>query len=182
EDDGPTAAFTDRRKRPTKTFAPIDLLDYIYGVLHSPNYREKYKEFLKIDFPRVPYPESAKEFWVFVELGGELRALHLMESPKLGKLITKFSVSGSNEVEKISFEPTTKGLGKVFISKDQYFDGVPEVAWSFYIGGYQPAQKWLKDRKGRVLTTDDVMHYQKIVVALTETARVMGEIEKVKKF
>ncbi|MBX3723163.1 MAG: N-6 DNA methylase [Turneriella sp.] len=182
EDDGPAAAFSDRRKRPTKTFAPIDLLDYIYGVLHSPNYREKYKEFLKIDFPRVPYPASAKEFWAFAELGGELRALHLMESPKLGKLITKFSVSGSNEVEKISFEPTTKGLGKVFINKDQYFDGVPEVAWSFYIGGYQPAQKWLKDRKGRVLTTDDVMHYQKIIVALSETGRIMAEVEKVKRF
>lgn len=150
EDDGASTALSDRRKRPTKSFAPIDLLDYIYGVLHSPNYREKYKEFLKIDFPRVPYPESAKAFWAFVELGGELRALHLMESPKLAKLITKFSVSGSNEVEKISFEPTAKGLGKVFINKDQYFDVVPEVAWSFYIGGYQPAQKWLKDRKGRV--------------------------------
>jgi|JI10StandDraft_1071094.scaffolds.fasta_scaffold41039_4 predicted helicase len=182
EDDGASAALSDRRKRPTKTFAPIDLLDYIYGVLHSPNYREKYKEFLKIDFPRVPYPTSAKEFWAFAELGGELRALHLMESPKLTKPITKFSVSGSNEVEKISFEPTAKGLGKVFINKDQFFDNVPEVAWSFYIGGYQPAQKWLKDRKGRTLTTDDVMHYQKIIVALTETARVMGEIEKVKKF
>ncbi|MBS0619365.1 MAG: N-6 DNA methylase [Spirochaetes bacterium] len=182
EDDGASAALSDRRKRPTKTFAPIDLLDYIYGVLHSPNYREKYKEFLKIDFPRVPYPESAKEFWAFAQFGGELRTLHLMESPKLAKPITKFSISGSNEVEKISFEPTTKGRGKVFINKDQYFDGVPEVAWSFYIGGYQPAQKWLKDRKGRTLTSDDAMHYQKIIVALTETARVMGEIEKVKRF
>jgi predicted helicase len=182
EDDGVAAALADRRKRPTKSFAPIDLLDYIYGVLHSPNYREKYKEFLKIDFPRVPYPESAKEFWAFAELGGELRALHLMQSPKLSKLITKFSVSGSNEVEKIIFEPTAKGVGKVFINKDQFFDGVPEVAWSFYIGGYQPAQKWLKDRKGRALSADDVLHYQKIVVALTETARVMGEIEKMKRF
>ncbi|WP_088653538.1 type ISP restriction/modification enzyme [Geofilum rhodophaeum] len=156
------------------TFAPIDILDYIYGVLHSPSYREKYKEFLKIDFPRVPYPKDADQFWKFVQLGGELRQIHLLESPIVEKRITTYPNSGTNEVEKPVYED-----GNVWINKEQYFDGVPEVAWSFYIGGYQPAQKWLKDRKGRVLNFEDILHYQKIIVALSETDRLMKEIDKI---
>jgi predicted helicase len=171
------------------SFAPIDLLDYIYAVLHSPTYRETYKEFLKIDFPRVPYPEDAEKFWKLVQLGGELRALHLMESPSLNDYITEYPVGGDNEVEKPRFEATAEsdlpgfenleGLGKVYINSEQYFDRVPELAWNFYIGGYQPAQKWLKDRKGRVLDFEDILHYQKIIKALAETDRVMGEIDGV---
>ncbi|OOG72229.1 type ISP restriction/modification enzyme [Algoriphagus sp. A40] len=172
-----------------QTFAPIDLLDYFYAVLHSPTYRETYKEFLKIDFPRVPYPTDAEQFWKLVALGGELRQLHLMESPKLSQFITQYPVGGENEVEKISFELSVDDnfskvsnfgkVGKVFINLDQYFDSVPEIAWNFYIGGYQPAQKWLKDRKGRILDFEDIMHYQRIIKALTETDRVMREIDGV---
>jgi predicted helicase len=162
-------------------FAPIDILDYIYAVLHSPTYREKYKEFLKIDFPRVPYPKDKETFWQLVKLGGELRQIHLLESPVVTKYITQYQVDGNNEVEKIRFvlSPLERGKGSVYINETQYFANVPEVAWNFYIGGYQPAQKWLKDRKGRKLEFEDILHYQKIIVALTETDRLMKEIDNV---
>lgn len=156
------------------SFAPIDLLDYIYAVLHSPKYRETYKEFLKIDFPRVPYPTDKEMFWKMVKLGREIRKLHLMESPLLDTLITRFPLNGSNEVEKI-----TRKENRVYINKTQYFDGISDLAWNFYIGGYQPLQKWLKDRKGRTLSDEDIIHYQKIAVALTETDRLMKEIDEV---
>ncbi|MFN8431526.1 MAG: type ISP restriction/modification enzyme [Spirosomataceae bacterium] len=155
-------------------FAPIDLLDYIYAVLHSPAYREKYKEFLKIDFPRVPYPEDTGKFWQLVKLGGEIRQLHLLESAAVNKFITKYPVDGSNVVIKPVYKE-----GKVYINDTQYFDLVPITAWEFYIGGYQPAQKWLKDRKDRELSFEDIQHYQKIIVALTETDRLMKEIDLV---
>ena len=155
-------------------FSPINLLDYIYAFVYSPSYREKYKEFLKIDFPRVPYPENTEIFWQLVKLGGELRQIHLLESSVVDHFITKFPIGGNNLVKKI-----THDLGKVWINDTQFFDCVPEIAWNFYIGGYQPAQKWLKDRKGRELTFDDICHYQKIIVALSETDRIMKEIDKV---
>ncbi len=155
-------------------FAPIDLLDYIYAVLHSPAYREKYKEFLKIDFPRVPYPEDAGKFWQLVKLGGEIRQLHLLESAAVNKFITKYPIDGSNVVIKPVYKE-----GKVYINDTQYFENVPQIAWEFYIGGYQPAQKWLKDRKDRELSFEDIQHYQKIIVALTETDRLMKEIDLV---
>jgi len=122
---------------------PEDIFDYIYAVLHSPSYREKYKEFLKIDFPRVPYPEDKKQFERLVALGRELREIHLLESLKVSEFITTYPVSGSDTVEKISYKN-----GNVYINSEQYFGNVPEATWNFYIGGYQPAQKWLKDRKG----------------------------------
>ncbi len=140
--------------------------------MHSPSYRAKYKEFLKIDFPRVPYPKDKETFWKLVKLGGELRQIHLLESPVVEKFITTYPNDGTNQVVKLTYED-----GKVRINEQQYFDHVPSVAWNFYIGGYQPAQKWLKDRKGRTLSFDDIMHYQKIIVALTETDRIMKEID-----
>jgi predicted helicase len=157
-----------------QSFAPIDLLDYIYAVLHSPTYREKYKEFLKIDFPRVPAPPEKDTFWKLVKLGSELRQIHLLESSIIEKYITQYPEDGDNIVTK----PIYKN-GNVYINEGQYFANVPEVAWNFYIGGYQPAQKWLKDRKGRELNYDDILHYQKIVVALSETDRIMKEIDKI---
>ena len=150
--------------------SPEDILDYIYAVLHSPSYREKYKEFLKIDFPRVPIPSQA-EFDRLVPLGRELRELHLMKSPSIDDYATTYPVAGSDEVEKISYED-----GKVWINSMQYFGNVPETAWNFYIGGYQPAQKWLKDRKGRILSDEDLDHYQRIIRILLETDRIMKEI------
>lgn len=154
--------------------APIDILDYIYAVLHSPTYREKYKEFLKIDFPRVPYPKDAATFWQLVKLGGQIRQIHLLESAIVEKYITGYPEDGDNVVVKPKYDN-----GKVFINDTQYFSNVPEVAWNFYIGGYQPAQKWLKDRKDRKLEFDDILHYQKIIVALSETDRLMKEIDAI---
>nr|WP_202594449.1 type ISP restriction/modification enzyme [Pedobacter glucosidilyticus] len=166
--------FTNEKETTENTFAPIDILDYIYAVLHSPTYREKYKEFLKIDFPRVPYPKDKNIFWQLVKLGGEIRQIHLLESSVVENYITQYPEDGDNVVAK----PTYKD-GKVFINENQYFDNVPQVAWEFYIGGYQPAQKWLKDRKDRKLEFDDILHYQKIIVALSETDRLMKEIDKI---
>ena len=166
--------FTSEKKPTKDTFAPIDILDYIYAVLHSPTYRKKYKEFLKIDFPRVPYPKDQTTFLQLVKLGGEIRQIHLLESPTVEKYITQYPVDGNNVVDK----PIYKS-GKVYINDTQYYDNVPEVAWNFYIGGYQPAQKWLKDRKSRELSFEDILHYQKIIVALTETDRLMKEIDKI---
>jgi predicted helicase len=166
--------FTNEKETTKDTFAPIDILDYIYAVLHSPTYREKYKEFLKIDFPRIPYPKDKDTFWKLVKLGGEIRQIHLLESPVVDKPISKYPETGTNIVGKPKYEN-----GKVIINETQYFEGVPEVAWNFYIGGYQPAQKWLKDRKDRELQVDDIRHYMKIIVALSETDRLMKEIDKI---
>jgi predicted helicase len=167
--------FTNEKETTKDTFAPIDILDYIYAVLHSPTYREKYKEFLKIDFPRVPYPKDQNTFWQLVKLGGEIRQIHLLESPIVEKYITQYPIDESNIVTKPKYQDS-----KVFINDTQYFANVPEVAWNFYIGGYQPAQKWLKDRKDRKLEIEDILHYQKIIVALTETDRLMKEIDTIK--
>ncbi|MCK9236418.1 MAG: hypothetical protein M0P09_08925, partial [Acholeplasmataceae bacterium] len=178
--------FTNEKETTENTFAPIDILDYIYAVLHPPTYREKYKEFLKIDFPRVPYPKDQDTFWQLVKLGGEIRQIHLLESPTVEQYITQYPIDGDNFVNrKITksspgYVADNETYGKVYINDHQYFDKVPLVAWEFYIGGYQPAQKWLKDRKGRKLEFDDILHYQKIIVALTETDRLMKEIEKLK--
>ncbi len=176
--------FTSEKETTKNTFAPIDLLDYIYGVLHSPNYRERYKEFLKIDFPRVPYPKDQQTFWQLVKLGGELRQIHLLESPTVNKPITSYPVDGNNRVENIKIMPIYESpvpgdYLRAFINSTQYFDQIPAVAWNFYIGGYQPAQKWLKDRKDRQLDFEDILHYQKIIVALTETDRLMKEIDQI---
>jgi len=167
-------SFTNEKETTTGTFAPIDLLDYIYAVLHSPTYREKYKEFLKIDFPRVPYPKDAATFKQLVALGSQIRQIHLLESPVVENYITQYPIDGDNVVTKPKYEN-----GKVFINDTQYFNNVPELAWNFFIGGYQPAQKWLKDRKERTLEFDDILHYQKIIVALFETDRLMKEIDKI---
>lgn len=180
--------FTTEKETTENTFAPIDLLDYIYAVLHSPIYREKYKEFLKIDFPRVPYPKDKDTFWQLIKLGGQIRQIHLLESPIVEQYITQYPIDGNNVVVKPRYEnsPPLEGcpqdgvvLGKVYINDTQYFANVPQIAWEFYIGGYQPAQKWLKDRKERTLEFDDILHYQKIIVALTETDRLMKEIDTI---
>jgi len=150
-------------------------------TVHSPTYRKRYAEFLKSDFPRIPYPQDVKTFDALAALGGEIRALHLLESPVLDKPVTTYPLGGGHEVKKPRWEDTDKKavLGKVWINEKQHFDKVPKIAWEFFIGGYQPAQKWLKDRKDRSLTTDDIRHWQKIIVALAETDRLMKEIDKI---
>ena len=153
---------------------PQDLFDYIYAVLHSPSYRERYKEFLKIDFPRIPYPTDWEKYRDLVEKGKELRLLHLMADLPSKTGVT-FPVAGSLQVDCYRWQDN-----RVYINAEQYFEGVPESAWNFYIGGYQPAQKWLKDRKGLTLSFEDIKHYGRIIYVLQQTERIMGEIELVK--
>ncbi|MFM2279286.1 MAG: hypothetical protein RLZZ444_1517, partial [Pseudomonadota bacterium] len=161
-------------RKPTGEARPdeVKVFDYIYGVLHCPAYRERYAEFLKIDFPRVPFPSSPEVFRKVSEAGEALRRLHLMEEAAIGETPYRFHGEGEGVVDRPAWE-----AGRVSINSEQYFEGVPELAWNFRIGGYQPAQKWLKDRKGRALTYDDVRHYQRIIKILTETDRIMREIE-----
>jgi predicted helicase len=169
--------YIEEKENRNDTFAPIDLLDYIYAILHSPSYRKRYKEFLKIDFPRIPYPEDCEQFERLAGLGEKLRKLHLMEgiagqARNDEKPLANFPIAGTNKIEKPEYDEN-----KVFINKNQYFDNVPLSAWEFYIGGYQPAQKWLKDRKGRTLDYNEIQHYQRIIAVLCETERIMGEID-----
>ncbi|MXO68975.1 N-6 DNA methylase [Altererythrobacter marinus] len=178
-DPADTAGPEDDFRAPTGDARPseIKVFDYIYGVLHSPDYRETFAEFLKIDFPRIPYPPSPEVFRHVSEKGEQLRRLHLMEPAAIGDTPYPFDGEGDNVVapRHPRFEK-----GRVYINgkgaEGQYFDGVPDISWGFYIGGYQPAQKWLKDRKGRALSWDDIGHYQKIVKILAETDRIMREI------
>lgn len=175
--------FTNEKESIEDTFAPIDILDYIYAALHSPNYREKYIELLKIDFPRIPYPKNKETFFQLAEQGSRLRQLHLMEAESLENFISTYPIAGSNEVKnKVNAKDweiydKDKQLGRIWINNNQYFEGIPLKVWEFYIGGYQPAQKWLKDRSGRTLSFDDILHYQKIIVALHETDRIMQAID-----
>ena len=150
---------------------PQDLFDYIYAVLHSPSYRERYKEFLKIDFPRIPYPTDWEKFRDLAEMGEELRQLHLMQDLP-NKTGVSFPVGGTMQIDCYRWADN-----RVYINAEQYFEGVPESAWNFFIGGYQPAQKWLKDRKGLTLSFEDVKHYQHIIYVLQQTERIMQEID-----
>jgi hypothetical protein len=145
----------------------------------------------------VPYPENAEQFCKLAELGGKLRCLHLLEEVEPQEGMANYPIAGSNEVEKPQFTlirhsdesqnsqiskeiaDQTRNDGRVYINDTQYFDKVPITAWNFYIGGYQPAQKWLKDRKGRMLNFEDIRHYQKLVRVLKETGEVMGGVDEV---
>lgn len=155
-----------------KELTPEDIFYYIYAVLHSPTYRKKYGEFLQFDFPRIPFVDDYEEFKKLAELGKELVELHLMRKRLSTKV--KFDVVGSNVVEKIKYEN-----GKVWINKEQYFDGVPEEIWDFYIGGYQVLDKWLKSRKNRKLESKDIEQFLQIVEIIKETIRLMNEIDQV---
>lgn len=154
-----------------RTTTPEELLAYIYAVLHSPRYRERYKEFLKIDFPRIPLPASESEFDRLAQIGQQLIDLHLMTDTQRWKCSTTFPEEGSQLIDLLKWKDN-----KVWINEKQYFGNVPEIVWNFFIGGYQPAQKWLKDRKGRTMSFDDIKHYLHIVHALTETIKLMQKL------
>lgn len=158
------------------TFGPEDIFNYVYAVFHSPTYRTRYAEFLKSDFPRLSLTSNKELFKALVSKGAELVSLHLMKSPKLNNYITRYPVAGSNSLEKVYYDENNQ---RVYLNKEQYFEGVPAEVWVFHIGGYQVCQKWLKDRKGRNLSYDDITHYQKIIVALKETIRLMAEIDEI---
>jgi len=171
--------FDDARAENSRSeFSAENLLDYIYAVLHTPSYRETFKEFLKIDFPKIPFNVSPDIFWQMVEQGTELRKLHLLESTEVSKNHPIFHGSGNNIVDKkIKFDDK-----KVWINESQYFDGVSDVAWNFYIGGYQPAQKYLKDRRGRELGFDEIQNYQKMIIALSHTDSIMKKLDDIISF
>ncbi|MBI3653275.1 MAG: N-6 DNA methylase [Acidobacteria bacterium] len=161
------------------TFAPEDVFNYMYAVFHSPTYRSRYAEFLKIDFPRLPLTANIALFRALCASGERLVALHLLES--FGASLTGYPIAGDNTVEEVRYNQDDEAdneTGRVWINKEQYFDGVPQAVWNFHIGGYQVCQKWLKDRKGRKLTYDDLTHYQRIVAALSETIGLMAEIDQ----
>ena len=153
---------------------PEDIFDYIYGVLHSPAYRTKFKEFLKVDFPRIPYPKDLGEFERFRDAGRVLRMTHLMKDsePPLSEARGRFPIAGDNIVEAVKW-----GNGRVYINDTQYFDNVPLSAWEQAIGGYRPAEKYLKDRKGRALSQDELKHYQRIILALAKTREIMDGLQ-----
>ncbi|MDB9411393.1 type ISP restriction/modification enzyme [Microcystis aeruginosa] len=155
-----------------KTFGPEDIFNYIYAVFHSPQYRQRYAEFLKIDFPRVPLTSNQELFWELVKKGDRLVQLHLMKAT--GKEISSYPVAGSNLVEQVKYNENKQ---QISINSDQYFAGIPPQIWNFYIGGYQVCQKWLKDRKGRHLSYDDLEHYQQIISILGESIAIMETID-----
>jgi predicted helicase len=148
----------------------------VYSVLHSHNYRTRYAGALRIEFPKIPIDCSEDLASRLFNLGGELVSLHLLESPILDKSIAIYRGSGGPAVEKVSYSCETVWLDK---SQTCGFQGVPEAIWNFHIGGYQVCEKWLKDRKGHTLSKEDIDHYQRIIVALSETIRIMAEIDKV---
>lgn len=161
-------------------FLPIDLLDYIYAVLHSTKYRETYHECLQDGFPSIPYPSSKDYFFKMATLGKQVRELHLLKTISRSDLITTYPVriqQNNNVVTQRLFKETSDGLGQIWINEKQYFDGVPSCAWQLYVSGYQPLDKWLKDRQGKQLTNDEVIHYQKIIVALSKQIGLMEKID-----
>ena len=158
------------------SFGPEDALHYIYAVLHSPEYRRRYADFLKSDFPRAPLTGSLELFAALVGLGERLASLHLMDLE--GDEKPAFPESGDFSVERVRYAPATdESSGRVYINRDQYFEGVSPETWGLTIGGYRPAEKWLKDRRRRTLTYDDIAHYQRMCAALAETPRLMARVD-----
>ena len=189
---------------------PEAIFDYIYAILHTPEYRAKYREFLKTDFPRIPYPKDGETFRRFAAIGAQLRTTHLMKDPMptLAERTAAFPVAGNNVVDSVRWElcncenvqlskcgngksgkcnsaldnvelhncTIAQSPGRVYINDTQYFDNVAQEDFAFFIGGYQPAQKWLKDRKGRTLSADDLLHYKRIILAMQRTGALMAEL------
>ena len=159
------------------SFGPEDSLHYIYAVLHSLEYRRRYADFLKSDFPRVPLTGGLELFTALVELGERLASLHLMEV--YGEKMPSFPHDGDSIIGKVKYAPPNNdSQGKVHVNDNQYFEGVSPETWEFTIGGYRPAEKWLKDRRRRTLTFDDIVHYQRMCAALAETPRLMARIDE----
>lgn len=161
-------------KKTVPTITPQEFFDYIYAVLHSPRYRKDYAEFLKSDFPKIPYPKDAEIFRSLLQIGSQLRLLHSLEHPSLNTFITNYPIDGDHTVLDVNYKE-----GSVWINENQYFGNVPAVAWDLFIGGYQPANRWLKDRKGRMLTIEDIRYYQRIIGALTLTSTLVQSIDDI---
>ena len=148
----------------------------IYAILHFSNYRKKFKEQLKNQFPRIPYPQNEEEFKKLASLDNHLRYLHLMDNTATWNAKSQFPFKGNGS--SIIVKPQWKD-GKVYINKENYYDNVPEEVWQYYIGGYQIAEKWLKDRKGTELDFNAIIHYSNILYVLTQTIYLSKEIDKI---
>ena len=169
-------------ERSENGFLPIDLIDYIYAVLYSPSYRDTYNDFLQSDFPIIPYPNSAGYFFSMVEKGKELRELHLMKTIKQQDIITQYPVYDANNdniVLSRKFVENDNDTGRVYINETQYFDNVPKDVWEMFISGYQVADKWLKDRLNKKLTNEEIIHYQKMIVAIKRTIEIQEDIDNI---
>jgi len=156
--------------------SPEDIFYYIYAVFYSDTYRAKYAEFLKTDFPRVPFTKDKRLFKKLAEYGKRLVDLHLMQSPELDSPVVKFQGTGDKRVDKIKYD---KKGERVYINNDQYFEGLEENIWQYYIGGYQVCNKWLKDRKGKVLSLNDIKHYCKVATAIKHTINIQKSIDEI---
>ncbi|MFM8294394.1 MAG: type ISP restriction/modification enzyme, partial [Microcystaceae cyanobacterium] len=157
---------------------PSAIFYYAYAIFHSPTYRQRYAEFLKIDFPRLPLTSNPDLFQALATEGEILVNLHLLKSEKLQTLITRYEGQGENQVTEVRYNENQQ---RVYINKNQSFVGISPEIWQFKIGGYQVLEKWLKDRKkaNRCLSPEEIIHYQKIVVALQETQRIMNKIDDI---
>jgi hypothetical protein len=157
------------RKKPT----PKDILYYIYGIFYSNIYRKTYAEFLKIDFPRVPFTTNYNLFKEVAKLGKELADLHLLKSHILDKPIAKYQGAGDNDrIEKVIYNDEEQ---RIYINKEKYFEGIKAEVWNYHIGGYQVLQKYLKDRKGRIM--DDAPRYCRIIAALSKTIEIQEKLD-----
>lgn len=169
-------------ERSENGFLPIDLIDYIYAVLYSPSYRDTYNDFLQSDFPIIPYPNSADYFFSIAEKGKELRELHLMKTISQQDIITQYPVYDANNdniVLSRKFVENDNDTGRVYINETQYFDNVPKDVWEMFISGYQVADKWLKDRLNKKLTNEEIIHYQKMIVAIKKTIEIQEDIDNI---
>lgn len=186
-----------------QVFSTVDFLDYIYAVSFSADYKEKFQKTFSIDFSKIPFPRVSNDFWILVKLGKQLRELHLLKVGFLETSTAIFSIDGDNVVTKIKFKIIDITLpaegnsidwncfegnsrnekngikGKVFINDNQYFTNIPESVWNLSIGNSQPAQKWLLDRNGQKLESNDIKQYQKIITTLIEVNRIVKEINKI---
>lgn len=166
--------FVPEKSPDANTICPVDILDYIYAVLFSEKYRKAYLDFLKFDFPRIPFPQSADYFWQMVSYGSKLRELHLSEEDRFD---TQYSYQGREEC---TVDRPTYQDGIIYFNRNgDKISNVPEIIWNMYFGGYQPLQKWLKDRKGEVLTQSDIRHFQSIITTLVATDEIMHQIDNI---
>jgi len=157
---------------------PEEIFYYIYAILYSPTYRQRYEEFLKIDFPRVPLPSNNGLFKELGNLGKHLVDLHLLKVSALDETEIGFPIGDSNTVEKVFYDQENQ---RVFINKEQYFEGISKEVWGYRIGAYQVMEKYLKDRKKRKLSLDEINHYMKVAKAIRLTIQLQEKIDDVYK-
>ena len=155
-------------------FTSLDVMDYIYAILYSPSYRTKYKSLLDTEFPRIPLPKDKVQFKALVDLGRQLRVLHLSKQENSFDSDITYPETGDNLVSQYKHKDD-----RVYINKSQYFGNIPKEAWEFFIGGYRPLEKWLKDRKGQTLSFGEITHYQYMVYTIMKTIDLMKQIDQI---